>query len=380
MERREKQMRSVEFQGISKVFNGVLALNDLNAEIKAGEFVVFVGPSGSGKTTALRILAGLEVPSSGNIRIGDEDVTNQSPAKRDLAMVFQSYALYPHMTVHNNLAYGLHRRRIAASIIAERIQEVTQLLDINDLLERYPDQLSGGQRQRVAVARALARHPGVLLMDEPLSNLDAKLRSHARSEIRRIQATAGSTTAYVTHDQVEAMTMGDRVAVMNRGELVQFDTPQAIYSAPISTFVAGFMGSPGMNLFPAGVIQTSAGIELTLFGTALKVSITNMPWRTQPTTVGVRPEDTHLEADTENDKWIGSIPGTITYLENLGRERFANVELPGGINIVSLCSKRGIECVGDQVRVSFNQRQLHLFDQSGLAVAHLNAFNDGLEK
>jgi ABC-type sugar transport system ATPase subunit len=370
-------MASVEFRGVSKAFDSVVALRELNLEINAGEFVVFVGPSGSGKTTALRLLAGLEQLTAGNIRIGDQDVNDVPPSERDLAMVFQSYALYPHMTVRKNLSYGLRRRRTPAPVIESRIREVAGLLGIGELLDRYPGQLSGGQRQRVAVSRALVRSPAVLLMDEPLSNLDAKLRAHARAEISRIQATAQATTVYVTHDQVEAMTMGDRVAVMNAGELAQYGTPEEVYNAPSSTFVAGFIGSPAMNLFPALVSVGAEGATLTAFGASFPLAAEPRRWAGAPTTVGARPEDTHVGTQP-GPEWIGPMSGGIAYLEDLGRERFVEVELSGGSTVVALCRRWGPERVGDRVTVFLDQRRLHLFDAAGQAVAHLGELHPSI--
>jgi multiple sugar transport system ATP-binding protein len=248
-------MAGVTYDHVSKVFDGTRAVDDLSLEIEDGEFMVLVGPSGCGKSTALRLLAGLEEVSEGRIAIGDRVVNNVAPASRDVAMVFQSYALYPHMTVYKNLAFGLENTGVPKREIGERVERAAQILQMADLIKRKPKQLSGGQRQRVALGRAIVREPSVFLMDEPLSNLDAKLRVDTRAEILKLQRRLGTTTIYVTHDQVEAMTMGDRIAVMSRGVLQQVGTPEELYTNPRNVFVAGFIGSPSMNLVPAPLVH-----------------------------------------------------------------------------------------------------------------------------
>src|SRR5467141_2738818 len=247
-------MAQVEFVEVTKEFaGGVRAVENLNLRIDDGEFVVFVGPSGCGKTTALRMTAGLEAISEGTISIGDREVNDLPSAKRDIAMVFQNYALYPHMSVFENMAFGLQQHRMPKREIAERVHEVARLLELEAYLSRKPKALSGGQRQRVAMGRAIVRRPAVFLMDEPLSNLDAKLRVQMRAEIRTLQRELGVTTMYVTHDQTEAMTMGDRVAVMRRGVLQQVASPHELFRRPVNLFVAGFIGSPAMNFLDAQV-------------------------------------------------------------------------------------------------------------------------------
>ncbi len=242
-------MAEVAFHNVSKVFaEGAVAVDDLTATIEDGEFMVLVGPSGCGKTTALRMVAGLEDPTSGAITIAGEVVNDRSPRDRDIAMVFQNYALYPHMTVQKNLAFGLRQRKVPAEQVRTRVAEVSRMLGLDELLQRRPAQLSGGQRQRVAMGRALARDPKAFLLDEPLSNLDAKLRMQLRAELKKLHQTVGTTAIYVTHDQVEAMTLGDRIAVMSGGVLQQLGPPQEVYSRPSNLFVAGFIGSPPMNL------------------------------------------------------------------------------------------------------------------------------------
>jgi multiple sugar transport system ATP-binding protein len=248
-------MASVTYDNVHKFFEGTPAVRDFSLEIPDGEFMVLVGPSGCGKSTALRMLAGLERVTEGRIQIGDRVVNNVAPASRNVAMVFQSYALYPHMTVYDNLAFGLQNQRVPKRQIDERVRRAAEILQLSELIKRKPKQLSGGQRQRVALGRAIVREPAVFLMDEPLSNLDAKLRVETRAEILKLQRRLETTTIYVTHDQVEAMTMGDRIAVMNAGVLQQVGTPEELYTNPRNVFVAGFIGSPAMNFVPAPVLN-----------------------------------------------------------------------------------------------------------------------------
>jgi multiple sugar transport system ATP-binding protein len=252
-------MASVTYEHVTKQFGDTTAVNDLELEIADGEFMVLVGPSGCGKSTALRMLAGLERTSDGRILIGDRVVNNVAPQHRDIAMVFQSYALYPHMTVYDNLAFGLRNQGVPKKDIDRRVRKAAGILDLDALIKRKPKQLSGGQRQRVALGRAIVREPAAFLMDEPLSNLDAKLRVQTRAEIMKLQQNLGTTTIYVTHDQVEAMTMGDRIAVMRLGVLQQVGTPEDLYTNPRNVFVAGFIGSPAMNLVSASVIDGVGG-------------------------------------------------------------------------------------------------------------------------
>jgi multiple sugar transport system ATP-binding protein len=246
-------MAAIHLEHVRKSFTGVVAVDDVSLEIADGEFLVLVGPSGCGKSTLLRMIAGLEETSEGRISIGSRDVTDLAPKDRDVAMVFQTYALYPHMSVRHNIGYGLKARKTEKAVIARRVDEVADLLGLTDLLERRPSQLSGGQRQRVAMGRAIAREPQAFLLDEPLSNLDAKLRVGMRASLAQLHRRLGTTTVYVTHDQVEAMTLGQRVAVMRAGKLLQVDTPQRLYQEPRDLFVAGFIGSPAMNLVEATV-------------------------------------------------------------------------------------------------------------------------------
>ncbi len=258
-------MAPITFEHVTKRFDETIAVNDLSVDVADGEFLVLVGPSGCGKTTALRMLAGLEDITNGRILIGDRVVNHVAPGKRDVAMVFQSYALYPHMTVYNNLAFGLRNYNVPKREIDRRVREAAGILELGDLLQRTPKQLSGGQRQRVALGRAIVREPKAFLMDEPLSNLDAALRVQTRTEILKLQKRLETTTIYVTHDQVEAMTMGDRIAVMNKGELQQIGTPEDLYEQPANTFVARFIGSPAMNMLPSSVLGVGRAGQLAGF-------------------------------------------------------------------------------------------------------------------
>src|SRR5690348_9514134 len=319
-------MAGVAFQKVSKQFGEVEAVRELTLDVADGELLVVVGPSGSGKTTALRMLAGLESVGAGEILIGDRVVNRVAPRERDIAMVFQDYALYPQMTVFDNLAFGLRRRKVPAEEIRRRVDEAAGLLDIGGLLSRRPGQLSGGQAQRVALGRALVREPQVFLMDEPLSNLDAKLRTQTRGEIRRLQQEVRTTTVYVTHDQVEAMTMGDRIAVMNNGLLEQVGSPEELYERPANRFVAGFIGSPAMSFFDAaanGGGVHAAGLELALPAPRAGVA--------GAVTVGVRPE--HVRRWNGRSDLIGPVAGQVAFVESLGRETFLGVDA-GGSRVV----------------------------------------------
>jgi sn-glycerol 3-phosphate transport system ATP-binding protein len=300
-------LAEVEFRDVVRRYpGGVVALNNLNLTVSDGEFLILVGPSGCGKSTALRLLAGLDKPTSGEIRIGGAVVNALAPGQRDIAMVFQNYALYPHMTVYRNLAYGLRQRRTPRAEVERRVRETADLLQIGELLDRKPGQLSGGQRQRVAMGRALVRKPQAFLLDEPLSNLDAKLRNQVRGDLKRLHREIPVTSIYVTHDQVEAMTLGDRLCVMSNGEVQQIGTTDDIYNRPANTFVAAFMGSPPMNLMPAVV---RSGI-LHIGGAA----VTAVPAPDGPVTIGVRPEHLQLHRTCAG----GMVPARVDLTEPLG--------------------------------------------------------------
>ncbi|MCR1781893.1 sn-glycerol-3-phosphate ABC transporter ATP-binding protein UgpC [Nocardioides carbamazepini] len=352
-------MATVTFDKAQRVYPGAdkPSVDDLDLEIADGEFMVLVGPSGCGKSTSLRMLAGLEEVTSGAIHIGDRDVTDVPPKDRDIAMVFQNYALYPHMTVAENMAFSLKMAGIGKEERRTRVEEAARLLDLGDLLGRKPKALSGGQRQRVAMGRAIVRRPQVFCMDEPLSNLDAKLRVSTRTQIAALQQRLGVTTVYVTHDQVEAMTMGDRVAVMKDGVLQQVDTPLALYDRPANLFVAGFIGSPGMNLLRATVSDGAA----TIGGYTVPVdrhAITGLTG--DGATVGVRPESWRLVGPGE-----GGLPVQVTVVEELGADGYlyGTSDVAGTPeNIVIRVEARREHRKGETVHVTTDPAQVHVFD------------------
>jgi multiple sugar transport system ATP-binding protein len=356
---------AVRFIDVSKRFGDVTAVRDLALEIDDGEFMVLVGPSGSGKTTALRMLAGLESISAGEIAIGDRVVNRVAPRERDIAMVFQDYALYPQMTVFDNLAFGLRRRKTPKQTIDERVREAARLLDIGALLHRRPGQLSGGQAQRVALGRALVRDPQVFLMDEPLSNLDAKLRTQTRGEIKRLQHEVSTTTVYVTHDQVEAMTMGDRIAVMNDGVLEQVGTPEELYERPVNRFVAGFIGSPAMSFFTAAAASEDGGVRLR--AEAIDVRLPGAAELPGEVVVGVRPEGARLWRDG-GAGLIGPLRGTVAYIEALGRETFVGVDV-GEARLAVYEEGRTPLQPGDDVEFGLLADGLRFFSADGGAVS-----------
>ena len=328
-------MAAITFDNVTKTYDdGFRAVNDLDLDVRDGEFVVFVGPSGCGKTTALRMIAGLEEISNGEIRIGDRVVNNLPPGQRDIAMVFQNYALYPHMTVAENIGFALRMHKVPKAEARTRIAETARIIGLTDHLDRKPRQLSGGQRQRVAMGRAIVREPQVFLMDEPLSNLDAKLRVQMRAEISRIQRQLGVTTVYVTHDQVEAMTMGDRVAVLRRGVLQQFDVPQLLYERPANLFVASFIGSPAMNMLEARLDRQDDGLVLRIGTTTLALPRQTLGARPsladyagRSIAIGIRPET--LGGTSGNGDGGGRLRGTVRAVEALGSEQLVHVEIEG---------------------------------------------------
>jgi ABC-type sugar transport system ATPase subunit len=349
---------AVLYEQVTKRFGDVVALDGFSLEIADAEFTVFVGPSGSGKTTALRCLAGLESIGAGHIRIGERIVDNLPPRDRDIAMVFQNYALYPHMSVAQNLAYGLRMRKMPRREIDRRISQAAELLGIGELLKRKPRQLSGGQRQRVALGRALVREPQVFLMDEPLSNLDAKLRVQTRGEIKRLQRQVQTTTVYVTHDQVEAMTMGDRIVVMQNGVIEQVGTPDIVYEEPTNVFVAGFIGSPAMT-FGRFSVSSSNG-ELVLAAGDLRLPLAPREGLPDGLIVGVRPEHTRLWSDGTN--LVGPVDGIVEYVEELGRETFLGVQAAGETRFVVQVEGRAHIGLGERVRFGVQPGRLNLFD------------------
>jgi len=287
----------IRLEGVSKVFDKTVAVDDVELHIADGEFMVLLGPSGCGKTTLLRLLAGLEYPNGGRVRIGDADVTDLPPRKRDLAMVFQSYAVFPHLTVFDNIAFGLRMRKIDRAKVRERVERAATLVELGDLLGRYPAQLSGGQRQRVAVARAIVMEPAVLLMDEPLSNLDALLRLTFRAQLKQLVAELKTTTIYVTHDQVEALSLGDRIAVMNKGRIVQCDTPGTVYGEPASRFVGAFIGNPPMNFLTGQVHRNGGRPTVTIADHILEVADVPDGEQDGEVLVGIRAENIRTEVE-----------------------------------------------------------------------------------
>jgi multiple sugar transport system ATP-binding protein len=350
---------NVRFVAATRVFgkDAPPAVDALDLDIKDGEFMVLVGPSGSGKTTALRLLAGLEPIDSGRVEIGDQDVTDVPPKDRDIAMVFQNYALYPQKTVADNMAFALKMHGVPREERDRRVREAARLLELDEqLLTRKPRQLSGGQRQRVAMGRAIVREPKVFLMDEPLSNLDAKLRVQTRSQIAELQRRLGVTTVYVTHDQVEAMTMGHRVAVLSQGKLQQCDTPRQLYDNPVNEFVAGFIGSPAMNLRSASL--TDGGVRVAGKVLPLPVAIRNAAAREKLSelVIGMRPEHLHLADGT------GQLTGDVVLVEELGADALLHVRLPeGGSPIVARAEGRQPPTPGQQVSLHIRPEDVLAF-------------------
>ena len=369
-------MAEVRFEHVGKVYaDGTRAVEDLNLEVYDGEFVVLVGPSGCGKTTALRMVAGLEQITEGTIRIGGVVVNRLPPPKRDIAMVFQNYALYPNMTVAQNIGFGLKMRKVPKPEIQRRVEEIARVLGLHELLHRKPGVLSGGQRQRVAMGRAIIRDPQVFLMDEPLSNLDAKLRVQMRGEIARIQRELGATTIYVTHDQVEAMTMGDRAAVLRRGQLQQVDSPQRIYEAPANLFVASFIGSPEMNMVEARLESDGSRVLCRVGQQLLEVPEDVVARRPAVRSfvgrmigLGIRPED--LGDGALRDSAAGrSLPGRVLTTELLGSELLARVE----IDAVPVVTEEVLEVAGDVDRTVLESLQSEAKHRRSVLVARLAA-------
>jgi multiple sugar transport system ATP-binding protein len=354
-------MANVVLDNVNKIYdNGYHAIHDLSLEIADGEFLVLVGPSGCGKSTALRMIAGLETITDGEMRIGEKVVNDVEPKDRDIAMVFQNYALYPHMTVYDNIGFALKLAKVPKEEIDKRVRRAADTLELTTYLDRKPGQLSGGQRQRVAMGRAIVRQPAAFLMDEPLSNLDAKLRVQMRAEIAGIQKELGVTTFYVTHDQVEAMTMGDRVAVMKDGYLQQVDTPLNLYDKPVNLFVAGFIGSPQMNLIKATAKDGQAQIGKYLVPVDPTASKQLGPQHND-ITVGVRPEAWRLVTESE-----GGLPVDVTVVEELGADGFvygtSDVEGTPSNVIVRVSSARDSVHKGDTIYVTTDPENVHVFD------------------
>jgi sn-glycerol 3-phosphate transport system ATP-binding protein len=344
-------LAEVEFRGVTRRYPGdVVALKGLDLTVSDGEFLILVGPSGCGKSTALRLLAGLDKPTTGEIRIGGKVVNGLTPGERDIAMVFQNYALYPHMSVYRNLAYGLRQRRTPRAEIARRVRETAALLEIGELLDRKPGQLSGGQRQRVAMGRALVRKPQAFLLDEPLSNLDAKLRNQVRGDLKRLHRELPVTSIYVTHDQVEAMTLGDRLCVMSKGEVQQVGTTDDIYNRPANTFVAAFMGSPPMNLMP-GVVR---GGVLDVGG----ATVTAVAEPEGPVTVGVRPEHLAMHGSCAD----GMVPARVDFVEPLGSHVLVTAILADETRVIAQAPPGIAWEAGTRIGIALPPERTYLFD------------------
>jgi multiple sugar transport system ATP-binding protein len=356
-------LAKVVLENITKKFGDVVAVNELSLQIEDKEFLVLLGSSGCGKTTALRCIAGLETPDAGNIYIGDRLVNELPPKDRDIAMVFQSYALYPHMSVYDNLAFPLKMRKLSRTEIERRVNEAAGILRIGHLLKRKPRQLSGGEQQRVSLGRAIVRQPKAFLMDEPLSNLDAKLRLYMRAELKRLQDELAITTIYVTHDQAEAMTMADRIAVMNYGVLLQLAPPGEIYGAPSTMFVAGFLGSPPMNFVDCSFVEKEsrafldAGaftLDVTDFADIIKEKSTSTELR-----LGVRPEDMFVEKQRPK---VEAVQAEVYVVEPLGSEIILDLKIAE--NILKVRSPPGaIPNIGDKLWIIFNKDKWHIFDR-----------------
>jgi multiple sugar transport system ATP-binding protein len=358
-------MAGVTFDHVYKRFGEVIAVNDLNIQVADKEFLVLVGPSGCGKTTALRCLAGLEDISDGRILIGDQVVNDVPPKDRDIAMVFQSYALYPHMSVYDNMAFGLKLRKTPKDEIKRRVQNAADILGIQQLLDRKPRQLSGGQRQRVAVGRAIVREPKVFLFDEPLSNLDAKLRVETRANISKLHQQLQTTFIYVTHDQVEAMTMASRIAVITKGILQQIDTPQTLYDYPDNLFVAGFIGSPAMNFFNAKLQKQDGKLIVDSGSFQVQIPETRadvyMPYVGKSVIFGIRPEDIHNPEFSPPGIIPQLVSSKVDVTELMGNEIFVYLK-SGEHSFVARVDPRSRYHIDDDVQMVFNMENMHIFD------------------
>lgn len=360
-------MASVTYQNVIKKFGDLEIIKNLNIHVEDKEFLVLVGPSGCGKTTALRLLAGLEEITSGEIKIGDRVVNDVAPKDRDIAMVFQSYALYPHLSVFDNMAFSLKLRKTPKDEIKRRVNEAAQILDITHLLDRKPRQLSGGQRQRVAVGRAIVREPKVFLFDEPLSNLDAKLRVQMRAEISKLHQRLQTTFIYVTHDQTEAMTMASRIAVINKGLLQQLDTPQTLYDKPNNLFVAGFIGSPAMNFFPAKLSVSDGNVVVSTDSFTVQIpDALSAPYKHldgKNVIFGIRPENIHDPEFAPPNITGEKVPVKVDVTELMGNETLLYL-INGKNTFIARVDPRSKKRVGDEMQVIFDMDKFHIFDAS----------------
>ncbi len=356
-------MAEIRFERLGRRFGGVEAVRDLTLDIGARDFLVLLGPSGCGKTTALRMLAGLLPPTTGRILVDGRDITHEPAKRRDLAMVFQSYALYPHLTVARNIAFPLSLRRTPKAEIARRVREAAEMLQLTDLLDRRPRELSGGQRQRVALGRAVVRRPAAFLMDEPLSNLDAKLRTATRVELSELHRRLETTFVYVTHDQVEAMTMATRIAIMNQGVLEQVGTPTEVYDEPASAFVAGFIGSPPMNLLEGSV--TAENGVMTARGPGWRAPMFIGADERREILLGVRPEDLRVDPTVADDGNRAVFDATVTTLENLGSEEIAVCRTGERGAVIAVRGPRPLGLrPGSSLRLSADPARIRLFDRA----------------
>jgi len=363
-------MADVKLVNVTKKFGNVVAVDNVNIYVNDGEFFVLLGPSGCGKTTTLRIVAGLEEVTSGEVYIGGRLVNDVPPKDRDIAMVFQNYALYPHMNVYKNISFGLELRKVPRDVIDKKVKEVAAMLGLENLLDRKPRELSGGQRQRVALARAIVRDPKVYLMDEPLSNLDAKLRVQTRGELIKLHERLGVTTIYVTHDQVEAMTLGDRVVVINKGKIQQIGTPKEVFDKPANKFVAGFVGTPPMNFFDVTVEK--AGDDLVLKGTDFEIKplkehakiLEQANLKGKEVTLGIRPKDIFPKEELlESMKnFVAQLKAPIDFVELMGSETFLHFKLNGTL-AVARASANANYSMGDVVDLYVDLRNIHVFDK-----------------
>ena len=370
-------MASLSLKNIQKVYpNGFVAVKDFNLEIEDKEFIIFVGPSGCGKSTTLRMIAGLEEISNGELWIGDKYMNDVEPKDRDIAMVFQNYALYPHMSVYDNMAFGLKLRKVPKAEIDKQVHEAAKILDIEHLLERKPKALSGGQRQRVAMGRAIVRNPKVFLMDEPLSNLDAKLRVQMRIEISKLHQRLETTIIYVTHDQTEAMTLGTRIVVMKDGVIQQVDTPQNLYDKPQNLFVAGFMGSPQMNFIDCQVVVEGNDAILAFGSNSIKLpearakKLIEGGYEGKTVILGIRPEDVKDEEMFISNSPESTLDATVRVYELLGAEVFLYVQIDQ-FDVTARVNPRTTARPGDEIKVAFDLSKMHIFDkETEIVICH----------
>ncbi len=363
-------MADVILKDVTKKFGNVLAVNKSNLHVNDGEFLVLLGPSGCGKTTTLRLVAGLEEPTSGEIYIGDKIVNDVPPKDRNIAMVFQNYALYPHMNVYQNVSFGLRLRKTPKDEIDRRVKESASMLGLENLLDRKPKELSGGQRQRVALARAIVRNPEVYLMDEPLSNLDAKLRVQTRGELIKLHKRLGVTTVYVTHDQVEAMTLGDRVVVMNKGIIQQVGRPKEVYDKPVNKFVAGFVGTPPMNFFDVEI--TKEGSDYYATSEHFKVNLLRehgdllekAGYVNKDAIMGIRPKDFYDEPEVgdKGKSFMQPVKIIVDFIEMMGSETFIHFKLGDIVSVARVSAVRDYS-IGDTVELYIDTKYIHLFDK-----------------